>query len=158
MLVSSREGTPAYRDVLPTFAYALAMNTAWLAIVLGVLMIATRTPLVVRPAETLDFYRRLFETDARVRATGLFYFGLGVASYWAAADTSGLLRQALGFLIVAFLGMTIWTWAAPTHFRTTCSDIFRFIEESVDAAILRWLGMLGVGVGALLVLWGARAL
>jgi hypothetical protein len=43
------------------------MQWQWFAIVLGALIILMRAPMVVRPAETMAFYRSLWATDARAR-------------------------------------------------------------------------------------------
>ncbi len=134
------------------------MDWAWLAIGVGALVVVTRAPLVIRPPEAMVLYRGLVATDPRVRACGMVYFAGGLASLAATLETSGLARQCLLVLAIVFLAATVWMMAAPAHFRGFVDGVLRFSEESVDAAALRGLGMLGVGVGALLIIWGARAL
>lgn len=134
------------------------MHWAGLAIGIGALIVVTRAPLVVRPAETLDLYRRLLATNARARALGVLYLAMAIACLAAAADTGGAPRQILFLLVVVFSATTVWTTAAPAHFRGFVDGWFRFIETSVDPAAVRGLGMLGVGFGGLLIWWGVGAL
>ena len=134
------------------------MYWAGLAIGIGALIIVTRAPLIFRPPETLAFYRGLLATDGHARAIGGFYLALGLARFGVAAETSGIPRQFLIFFAVFLLAMAVFAFAVPARFRATVDRIFLFVEESVDPALIRVLGIVGVAVGGLLVYLGVRAL
>ena len=134
------------------------MDWAWLAIGFGFLVIVTRTPLIFRPPETLAIYRGLYATDTRVRVMGGFFLVLGLLCIDGFAEASAVPRQLLVTFAVLFVAMAAWALAATAHFRATIGSIFHFIEESVDQALIRGLGILAVGLGGLLVYAGVRAL
>jgi hypothetical protein len=48
-------------------------------VAVGVLVIVVRGPLIFAPAATIDFYRRLLATDARVRVMGVVVGAVGLA-------------------------------------------------------------------------------
>ena len=134
------------------------MYWAWMAIGFGALIVVSRAPVVFRPPEGLELYRGLWATDGRARAFGGLYLALGLACFGGAAETSGIPVQLLVFLGALLLGIAAWVLAAPAHFRGIADRVVRFVGESVDAAIIRGLALLGVSVGALLIYVGVRAL
>jgi hypothetical protein len=129
-----------------------------LAIGFGALIILTRAPLIVRPPEALELYRGLWATNARARAMGVLYLALGLACILGAAETSGITRQLLYVFAVVLLAVTAWMLAAPTQFRAVADRVVLFMEESVDAAAIRVLALLGVCIGGVLIWLGIRAL
>jgi hypothetical protein len=134
------------------------MGWAWLAIGIGVLIIATRAPLILRPAETLELYRAAWATNTRARALGVVYLAAAVPCFVAALELRGPPRQIFTALGVGLVGVTAWTLAAPDHFRGVVDRVVLFVEVSVDGAAIRALAIIAVCVGGLLVWWGVRAL
>jgi hypothetical protein len=122
------------------------MGWAWLAIGIGVLIIATRAPLILRPAETLELYRAAWATNTRARALGVVYLAAAVPCFVAALELRGPPRQ-----IFTALGVGL-------HFRGVVDRVVLFVEVSVDGAAIRALAIIAVCVGGLLVWWGVRAL
>jgi hypothetical protein len=126
-------------------------------IVLGVLVIVTRAPLIFRPTATLESYRAMFATDARARAIGGLYLGLGVLSIWILPATSGAARTLLIGFAALTLAMTGWSLFAPGHFRGFVDGMLR-VTEGFDPAAIRAIRVFAVIVGVLLVNWGVQAL
>ena len=94
------------------------MIWAWLAIVMGVLVIATRLPLVLRPIETLWTWRKMLGTDGRVRILGLVYVALTVvclvgAEQAAASEPDAAPASILLIFGVMCAGGADWTLTRP---------------------------------------------
>ena len=69
-------------------------HLAFVSIVFGVLIIIARGPLLVAPANTLEVYRSLIRSNARVRVLGLCGVLLGLAMI-AAASSSAATRYSM---------------------------------------------------------------
>lgn len=127
-----------------------------LCVVAGVLIVASRGPLVFAPEATLRVYERMLATDARVRAVGAFAGALAVATLTTPA-AGPLSRFWLGLIGAMLLGVTIWLIAAPAHYRRMAHAVFDFARGSTDGAIVRGVGLLAVAIGACLIYVGLRA-
>jgi hypothetical protein len=134
------------------------MTGSWILLTLGLAVVVTRAPLIFRPSGALAVYGRLVATSGRARALGALYSVLGLGSVHAAWQAGGVATQLLFALGIVLLGMAAWLLAAPDHFRGVADGVLRFARESVDTALVRLLGVLGVGVGTLLIWLGAGAL
>ncbi len=129
---------------------------AWLCVAVGALVILSRAPLIVFPAQTLDVYRKLIATDTRLRALGgvVVVLGLGlVALAWNAATTAASFVFALGWLLLAG---AILLLAFPAFYRRLVESFIDLMTLSADPAALRLAGAAGTAVGALLVYAGLR--
>ncbi len=127
-------------------------------IVIGVLVILARGPLIFVPAATLRVYRNLFATDARVRVVGFVLAALGVVvlrSGWGATSLAAQSLSVLGWLL-CFAGLAILLFAGP--WRRVADSLLEIASESVDAALLRLVGVIAVAVGGALVYLGLRLL
>ncbi len=130
------------------------MSWPWIVIGIGALVILTRGPLIFSPTATLAFYQEIWATDGRVRVGGALFVALGLGILGAAPATTQL-PLAIGTVL---LGVAAWMLAVPAHFRSFVDGVMSFIEESVDSAAVRFLGVLAVAIGAFLIWLGARAL
>ncbi len=84
------------------------MQWQWFAIVLGALIILMRAPMVVRPAETMAFYRSLRATDARARFLNTIYLGFGICAAIVAVQFEG--DAQILFLIFAMVMFGVAAW------------------------------------------------
>ena len=112
-------------------------------VALGVLIIATRTPLVLAPEATLRVYGRLFASNARVRGLGVV--GAGLAFALLAQLGGGDEHPILTIFGVVMAVASAFLLLAPGPYRTF-TDFF--IETmSSDRSLARALGTLGVLFG-----------
>jgi len=127
---------------------------ATLTILLGILAILSRGPLVFAPEATLGVYRKLLETNARVRIMGACLLALGVAMIVLAQGS-----ELTAARIIAFLGWymacvaVLFLLLFPAAYR-------RFALSMLEATsqALRPLGAMGVGFGVLLIWLGLSVL
>jgi hypothetical protein len=78
------------------------------SIVLGTLIIVTRTPLVLAPRPTLEVYGSLYRTDTRARLVGLFAASIGLCMILAASASSGIGASVFwvwGWLAILLAGL-----------------------------------------------------
>ena len=128
---------------------------AWISITVGALIIVTRAPLIVFPRGTLNFYQRLWATNARVRILGLFIAVLCAALIRVAGDageTAGPILLMLGWLLLVAVGLVMV--ALPRIFRRLAESVMQTAERSVEPAALRAVGVVASAVGAALVVVG----
>jgi uncharacterized protein YjeT (DUF2065 family) len=127
---------------------ALAIvTTVW-----GVLIVLTRGPLIFAPQATLGMYRKLLETDARIRVLGACVVALGVALAVSARGVDQTAAQVL-FAIACLmaLGAAIFLLLFPSAYRELA---YTFLAAVEDPTTLRAIGVLGVGIGAILIYLG----
>ncbi len=122
-------------------------TVAWMLIGLGCLIIATRGPLLVAPEATLDLFRRMIETPARVRIFGLVTTALGVliiVGLSAERGTWASLMSGLGwFIAIVSLGFLVL-------FPGVYKSLADLVLDNLDGAA-RGIGLLGVLAGIALV-------
>lgn len=130
-----------------------------LSIALGLLIAVARGSMVVAPRATLAAYRRVLETDLRVRmlGVGLASLGLGLIVFARGSD-AGAARFlfAFGWLLAAIavlLGLIL-----TSTFRRSASSFLDFVDDSVDSAVLRITGVVALGVATLFIYLGVRVL
>lgn len=123
------------------------------SIFIGVLMIATRAPLIFAPEATAAFYLRMVDTRGRVRAVGACVAILGVVLLLLAAGEPGGLAgvmTVIGGLMLFGAGFLLFV-----------PGVYQQLAEAVLTGIgevgLRALGLLAVGIGGLFVYFGATA-
>jgi len=128
------------------------MSTLALVIVIaGLMIIASRAPLVFAPEATRAFYLKLFETDARMRTLGGMIAILGALLIWGAwgeNSTTATAILAFGVLIVAIAAYLFI--AFPHWARKLATSIWGGFSTSV----LRLLGLVAVVVGLAIATYG----
>jgi len=125
-----------------------------MCIVLGTLTIVSRGPLIFAPSATLRSYDRLIiSTNARFRAFGVVIATLAMALLFLSFGEGALagFLHAVGWVVAA---MALLMLVVPNVWRRFLSAMFDYLENSVDDAIVRILGLLAVVVGAVLIYVG----
>jgi uncharacterized protein YjeT (DUF2065 family) len=127
---------------------------AAITILLGVLAILSRGPLVFAPDATLGVYRKLLESNARVRIMGCCLAALGVAMVVLAQGSELTAVRIIGFLgwymvCVAALFLLLF----PAAYRRFALSMLEATSQAV-----RPLGAMGVGVGVLIIWLGLSVL
>ena len=125
-----------------------------MCIVLGTLTIVSRGPLIFAPSATLRSYDRLIiSTNARFRAFGVVIATLAMALLFLSFGEGALagFLHAVGWVMAA---MALLMLVVPNVSRRFLSAMFDYLENSVDDAIVRILGLLAVVVGAVLIYVG----
>ena len=125
-----------------------------MCIVLGTLAIVSRGPLIFAPSATLRSYDRLIiSTNARFRAFGVVIATLAMALLFLSFGEGALagFLHAVGWVVAA---MALLMLVVPNVSRRFLSAMFDYLENSVDDAIVRILGLLAVVVGAVLIYVG----
>ena len=127
-------------------------------VALGLLVILGRAPLIVAPEATLQGYRKLLSSTARTRGVGVVVLTLGLAIVIPAWGTPRTLVRVLAVLgwLLCFGGALLL--ASPSAVRRTADDLLRSVEEGVDEAFLRLIGVIAVAIGAALIYAGVRLL
>jgi hypothetical protein len=122
-------------------------------VLIGVLIIATRGPLIFAPNRTLKFYTKLLSTNKRVRAMAVLFAPLGVAVI-AVFDGEREMDKVVRLIGWIWVAATLWLLAAPDSYRHYADRFLHFIETSVDEAILRMIGVAAVAIGISLIHFG----
>ena len=125
---------------------------------LGILIMANRALLIVAPRAVLGWYQRTaFQTNTRVRffavvmaaiAAGLIFLDFG-------AGVIPSLFEAWGWLTAAVM---LWALLFPAHFRRFSNGAMDFFAHSVDDALLRGMGILGLLIGLWMIYFGVEVL
>ena len=126
-------------------SYALVL------VVIGLAIAITRAPFVFAPARTRNTYMKLFESDGRMRALGVFVALLGCFILWGTSGVASGLAHVIYYLgwamiIIGLGGMAIF----PASLRPLALRALGSFSEPV----LRLLGALAVTVGVLLAAYG----
>ena len=126
---------------------------AIVSIILGFLIIATRGPLIFAPQGTLRVYLRVIKSPAQIRALACVLALMGLAALRGAAGSEGTLSTAIEVIGVWLLAGSVFLLLLPAIYQRFA----RSILDALDSTALRALGLVGVGVGALFVYFGAAA-
>jgi len=130
----------------------------WLSIfciAMGIFILVSRAPLIFAPSASLRLGSRLIlATPVRLRLFGIFVpLPIGLALLTLPFGEGSLAHWLDGF---GWLLMLVWAvlMSFPAFVQRRGQAIFDFIENSVDDAVLRLLGVFGVAVGAVLIYVG----
>jgi hypothetical protein len=128
------------------------------SIVIGVVVVCGRAALLVAPAATLQRFEGVIATDGGTRALGAFVLTLGAAMVWAgASEHSGLatVLSAVGWVVVGIGTLALVLF--PAVYRTIAKAV---LPSAADSDLIGWrfVGLLGVSIGGLLIYFGAVAL
>jgi hypothetical protein len=123
-----------------------------LYVLLGVLIIATRGPMIFVPQATLRVLRRLVATDARVRVIGLLVVPLAAAAIQVPPGRPGAeVLRVLGWI---WAGAALWIVLAPGSYRWVTLGVVDFFDSSPGTSDMRMIGVLAVALGAGLIYFG----
>jgi uncharacterized protein YjeT (DUF2065 family) len=118
---------------------------------MGIIAIAFRAPLIFAPDASMKYFSKtLTSTKTRTRLFGLFILGLGVAMTAAAWGSSLIIGKVIliwGEVVIFF----------SILFMLIFPNIYRQLVEyflDVDSSVLRFIGFIGVAVGAVFLYLG----
>lgn len=141
------------------------MSWAWLAILLGALIVGSRSSLIFDPKGTIELYQRitaaLLGTDLRVRTLGVVYAAFAALCF-AGGGASGHDPRSAGLVSILMVvgvlcvGAAIWTIAFPSRFRGTIEEIYAALARSPRGT--RAIGVVALWFGAVLIVLGVQAL
>jgi len=123
---------------------------ALVLIVIGLLIAASRAPLIVAPEGTRSLYLKLMETNGRMRGLALLIILLGAAMIWASAPEAGTVAVAvhwLGLLMLAIAAFFILLSGQARRLATTTWGSF-------STGVLRGLGLVALIFGLLVAAYG----
>ena len=126
-------------------------------VVIGILIIATRGPMVFAPTATLRVFDRLISTDSRIRGFGVVLapFAVGLIALPLGEGASVEILRALGWTWAA---VTLWLLFAPGSYRRFARGVLNFFESSMDESIVRIIGLVAVTIGVALIYFGVYVL
>ncbi|MDP6581070.1 MAG: hypothetical protein QF681_10475 [Vicinamibacterales bacterium] len=125
------------------------MSVAIVLIVLGVLVIATRAPLIFAPARTIELYRTLITGHPKAFGAILILTGLAIVIALAGeTGTAAAVLTFIGWWLVVFSLLPLLVPSAMVRFMT-------LILSLISApAVARSIGVLAVVIGALIAYYG----
>ena len=126
------------------------------SIALGVLVVCGRAPLVVAPAATLRWSRKMVSTNGPIRVFGAFML-LGVPMIWAGSSAEGGLA---GLLFVGGLGAVAYCPLCVTFPGAFRALVKAFLPSDLGGSLIGWriVGLAAVGAGVVLGYYGALVL
>ena len=129
------------------------MSVSVLMIVLGVVIIATRGPLIIAPARTLELYRNLVTGRPRVFGGILLLSGLAIVlSLSGETGQAARIVTYAGWLLVA---VSLIPLMVPSAWCSVATLMLAIMDEP---AIARSIGVVAVVFGAGVVYYGITIL
>jgi uncharacterized protein YjeT (DUF2065 family) len=130
----------------------MTSELAMVTTAIGVLIVLIRAPLIFAPQTTLEIYRKLLETHARIRVMGACVVALGVALAVSSQGVDQTAAQVIfAFSCIIALGALVGPVVYPSAYKRMADTLLAAVEDSTT---LRAFGVLGAGIGALLVYLG----
>ncbi|AWZ01473.1 hypothetical protein RHODOSMS8_01943 [Rhodobiaceae bacterium] len=123
---------------------------ALVLIVIGLLIAASRAPLIVAPESTRSLYLKLMETDGRMRGLALLIILLGAAMIWASAPEAGTVAVAVYWLGLLMLAIATFFILLPGQARRLATSTW----GSFSTGVLRGLGLAALVFGLLVAAYG----
>jgi uncharacterized protein YjeT (DUF2065 family) len=128
---------------------------AYISIALGVLFIVSRSPLIIWPEATRDFYLKMMASNTRIRITGIFVLMLSVIivlSLRGVPGSASLFFTGFGYFMALVAVFSLL--AFPGIFKL----VFEAILKAMDNVMLRGVGVLAVGLGVFFIWVGISLL
>ena len=123
------------------------------SIAFGLLIIATRGPLIFAPEGTRRVYQSVIETPSRIRGLACAIGLLGLGALAGTTGTEGTLSTVMEVIGWWLVGGGVLLLLFPAGYQR----LARSFMDAFDSTALRAVGFLGVGVGALFIYFGAAA-
>ena len=121
-------------------------------------MVCSRGPLLVAPKATLRWFKGVIATNGRIRFLGIATLLLGILMAMAGASEHGglaLLISVIGWALVGMSTLTLLLF--PAAYRSIAEALLPS-DEDEELTGWRFLGLVGVIIGGLLVYFGVLAL
>jgi len=129
------------------------------SIVVGVVVVCSRAALLVAPAATLRWFEGVVATNGRTRALGAVALTLGASMTWTgASEHSGLatILSVAGWAVVGISTLALLLF--PAAYQAIAEAVLPSSDIDEDLIGWRFLGLLGVIIGGLMIYYGALAL
>ncbi len=123
---------------------------ALVLVIIGLLIAASRAPLIVAPERTRAFYLKFMETDGRMRSLAVLIIVMGAAMLWASIPETGTVATVVYWLGLLMLGIAAFFIILPGQARQWGTTIW----GSFSASTLRGLGLVALVFGLLVAAYG----
>jgi hypothetical protein len=133
-----------------SYEFSLHLLAA-LSAALGLLLIATRAPMIIYPEATRDAYLKVFKTNLRIRLLGLLVAGFALGFILASRHLASFLEML--FFLLGW-AMALFSAVLLLLFTFLFREIVTSLLESMDPLILRVFGIASVLLGALFIYLG----
>lgn len=120
-------------------------------IIFGLLIIIVRAPLIVKPQETLDFYKKIINTNNKVRVLGIVIAMLGfllIIASWNYNIIAAIILKAFGFIFL-FAG-SIFLLIFTKYYK----NFGLYFLEKINLLSARILGLFALFLGAYFIYLG----
>ncbi len=123
---------------------------ALVLVIIGVLIAASRAPLIVAPEGTRSLYLKLMETDGRMRGLAVLIILLGGVMIWASAPESTAVANIVYWLGLLMLAIATFFILLPSQARRLATTTW----GSFSTGVLRGLGLIALIFGLLVAAYG----
>jgi hypothetical protein len=130
-------------------------RTAIAYLLLGLVVIATRGPLLLWPKATLRSYRWLLTSQMRLRVFGVVLCLPAASLIRLEPAPSGAAQEGLLILGWLLAAVAVWLIVAPRGYQLLGEAVFELLE---DSGVARAFGVLGASIGMFFVWVGVSLL
>lgn len=123
---------------------------ALVLVIIGLLIAASRAPLIIAPEGTRSLYLKLLKTDGRMRALAIFIVSLGAVMIWASAPEATAVANIVHWLGLLMLAVAIFFILLPGRARQLATTTW----GSFSTGVLRGLGLVALVFGLLIAAYG----
>lgn len=123
---------------------------ALVLVIVGLLIAASRAPLIIAPEGTRSFYLKLMETDGRMRSLALLIIALGAVMIWASAPEATAVANIVYWLGLLMLAIATFFILLPGQARQLATTTW----GSFSTGVLRGLGLVALVFGLLVAAYG----
>ncbi len=123
---------------------------ALVLVIIGLLIAASRAPLIVAPEGTRSLYLKLMETDGRMRALAVMILVMGGIMIWASAPEATAVAAIVYWLGLLMLAIAALFILLPGQARRLATATW----GSFSAGVLRGLGLAALVFGLLIAAYG----
>lgn len=123
---------------------------ALVLVIIGLLIAASRAPLIIAPEGTRSLYLKLMETDGRMRALAIMIIALGALMIWASAPEPTAVANIVYWLGLLMLAIATFFILLPGQARRLATTTW----SSFSTGVLRGLGLVALVFGLLVAAYG----